>query len=102
MQDALFASTREKLVTLTQDPLGRAAALEREVDTLRRALVEARATRLAQGEAASQKTAVDNEAAVLRVQSEASGNPERQGLSPQVDRLKRDLTLTEHLESMGS
>lgn len=73
-----LAAAREKLGALTQDPQGRAAALEREVDTLRRALVEARAARLAEGEAASQKAAVENEAAVLRAQTEASGNTGRQ------------------------
>lgn len=72
-----LAEANEKL---TRDPRDQRAALEREIDTLRRALVEERAARLRAEETlgldANEKA---NEGAVLRAQTEASASPERQG-----------------------
>lgn len=67
-----LVAAREKLTALTQDPQSRTATLEREVDTLRRALVEERAARLRAEEKAGDQGARDNEAAVLRAQAEAA------------------------------
>jgi hypothetical protein len=70
----------EAIEKLSRDPRDHQAALEREVDTLRRALVEERAARLRAEETsglnANEKA---NEGAVLRAQTEASASTERQG-----------------------
>jgi hypothetical protein len=71
-----LAEATEKLA---RDPRDHTAALEREIDTLRRALVEERAARLRAEETAGlNANEKANEGAVLRAQTEASASPERQ------------------------
>ena len=66
-----LTALRAQLAEATQDPQSRVATLEREVDTLRRALLSERSARL-RTEETRQVDQTENERAVLRSQAEAA------------------------------